>query len=96
MEDQTKEWLTKFPSRVYHAYTNAKHIAQVPVFARLLRLIQYPQADILETELTEGFQLMGDIQPGTSWYIRTDQKYVQPKSPQEFIDDNYACNFNSG
>ncbi|CAE7455981.1 unnamed protein product, partial [Symbiodinium pilosum] len=31
---------------------------------------------------------MGDLQPGTNWYIRTDQKYLQPKSTQQFADHN--------
>ena len=61
-----------------------------PTYYGLLRLIQYPQADILETELTDGFQLMGDLQPGTNWYSRADQKYLQPRSPAEFVDHNHT------
>ena len=64
------------------------HCTQVPVFIHLLNQIRYPQADILEHELTQGFRLMGDLQPGTNWYIRTDQKYLQPKSAQQFADHN--------
>ena len=62
-----------------------------PVFAHLLRLIQYPQADIPESKLTDGFRLTGDLQPGTNWYIRTDQKYLQPRSPAKFIDHSRQC-----
>ena len=32
---------------------------------------------------------MGDLQPGTNWYIRTDQKKLYPRSPQDFIDHNH-------
>ena len=46
MEDVAKAWLTRLPP---HASVGC--ITQVPVFAHPLRLIQYPQADILEREL---------------------------------------------
>ena len=45
-------------------------------------------------ELTDGFQLMGDLQPSTKWYIRTDQKYLQPRSPAKFVDQVRAGRMN--
>ena len=89
MEDLPDTWRSQLPPHVHHAYTTAGCTTQVPVRIHLLRLIQYPQADILERELTNGFQLMGDLQPGTNWYVRTDQKYLHPRSPQDFIDHNH-------
>ena len=88
MEDVTANWRSQLPPHVHHAYTTAGGTTQVPVFIHLLKQIHYPQADILEQELTQGFRLMGDLQPGTNWYIRADQKYLQPKSPQQFADNN--------
>ena len=86
MEDVTAAWKSQLPQHVHHAYTTAGGTTQVPVFIHLLKQIQYPQANILEQELTQGFRLMGQLQPGTKWYIRTDQKYLQPKSSQQFAD----------
>ena len=86
MEDVTAKWKSQLPQHVHHAYTTAGSAAQVPVFIHLLKQIQYPQANILEQELTQGFKLMGQLQPGTNWYIRTDQKYLQPKSSEQFAD----------
>ena len=87
MEDVTAAWKSQLPQHVHHAYATAGG-TQVPVFIHLLKQIQYPQANILEQELTQGFRLMGHLQPGTNWYIRTDQKYLQPKSSQQFADHN--------
>ena len=89
MEDLTDTWRSQLLPHVHHAYTTAGCTTQVPVFRHLLRLIQYPQADILERELTNGFRLMGALQPGTNGYVRTDQKYLHPRSPQDFIDHNH-------
>ena len=88
MEDQTSEWLDKLPPHVHHTYTTAQQFTQVPVFIHLLKMIEYPQADILYNELSTGFKLMGQLQPGTNWYIRADQKYLMPKTHQEFVEHN--------
>ena len=88
MEDVTAKWKSQLPQHVHHAYTTAGGTTQVPVFIHLLKQIQYPQANILEQELTQGFKLMGQLQPGTNWYIRTDQKYLQPKSSEQVADHN--------
>ena len=91
MEDVTDAWRSQLPQHVHHAYTTAGGTTQVPVFIHILKQIHYrhcPQANILEQELTQGFRLMGHLQPGTNWYISADQKYLQPKSPQQFADHN--------
>ena len=71
---------------------NSQHVTQVPVFTHLLRQIQHPQADIIHEELSSGFRLMGQLQPGTNWYVRTDQKYLNPKTWAEFAehDEKYT------
>ena len=50
---------------------------------------QYPQANLLRDELTQGFKLMGALQPGTNWYIRTDQKYLEPRDLPQFQQHNF-------
>ena len=87
-QETTEEWLRDLPQHVQKAYTTRKEVTQVPVFTRLLQQISYPQADTLHQELSSGFRLMGQLQPGTNWYIRTDNKYLMPKTPEEFAEHN--------
>ncbi len=49
----------------------------------LLQTIQYPHADILFRELTDGFPLIGNLQPGLNWKVRTDTKYTEHQSVPE-------------
>ena len=84
----TAAWLDTLPPHVQHTHITAKHVTQVPVFTFLLRQINYPQADITHEELSSGFRLTGQLQPGTKWYIWTDQKYLNPKTQTEFAERN--------
>lgn len=52
-------------------------------FQTLLRSIQYPHADILLHELTNGFPLIRNLQPGLNWKVRTDTKYTETQSRAE-------------
>ena len=88
MQEVTDDWLRDLPQHVQKAYTTRKQVAQVPVFTLLLRQIDYPQADILHQELSSGFRLMGQLQPGTNWYLRSDNKYLVPKTQEEFTEHN--------
>ena len=88
MQELTDDWLRDLPQHVQKTYTTRKQVTQVPVFTRLLRQINYPQADILHQELSSGFRLMGHLQPGTNWYIRSDNKYLMPKTQEEFAEHN--------
>ena len=88
MQELTDDWLRDLLQHVQKAHTTRKPVAQVPVFTRLLRQIDYPQADILHQELSSGFQLMGQLQPGTNWYLRSDNKYLMPKTQEEFAEHN--------
>ena len=58
-------------------------ITQIPVLHHLLTIIQYPHADILSQELTTGFSLIGQLQPGLNWKVRTDNKYTETQSRAE-------------
>ena len=88
MQELTDDWLRDLPQHVQKAYTTRKQVTQVPVFTCLLRQIDYPQADILHQELSSGFRLMGQLQPGTNWYLRSDNKYLMPKTQEEFAEHN--------
>ena len=87
MQEETAAWLNTLPMHIQHTYTTAKQVTQV-YYTYLLQQIRYPQADITHGELSSGFRLMGHLQPGTNWYIRTDQKYLNPKNETEFVERN--------
>ena len=87
MQEETDKRLRDLPPHVQKAYTASKQVTQVPVFL-LLRQVNYPQAELLHRELSSGFRLMGQLQPGTNWYLRSDNKYLTPKTQEEFVDHN--------
>ena len=58
-------------------------ITQIPVLQYLLTTIQYPHADILLQELTTGFSLIGQLQPGLNWKVRTDNKDTETQTRTE-------------
>ena len=88
MQEVTDEWLHDIPAHVRKAYTTSRQVTQVPVFTLLLKQVHYPQAELLHRELSSGFRLMGQLQPGTNWHLRSDNKYLMPKTHEEFVDHN--------
>ena len=80
MQDETTAWLDTLPTHIQYIYKTAKQVTQKLVFTYLLEQIRNPEADIIYGELPLGFRLMGKLQPGTNWYIRTDQKFLNPKN----------------
>ena len=55
-------------------------ITQIPTLIALLQRINYPHTHILQRELSRGFPLLGQLQPGLQWHIRSDKKYTDPHS----------------
>ena len=82
-EDVTQHWFTTLPEHCKLAYQQPHMITQIPVLHHLLTIIQYPHADILSQELTTGFSLIGQLQPGLNWKVRTDNKYTETQSRTE-------------
>ena len=63
-------------------------MTQIPILIHLLRLLGYPQTEVLYRELSEGFPLMGKLTPGVNWHVRQDRKYLQPTPMEDFKDKN--------
>ena len=82
-EDITEGSYNTLPKHCQAAYKQPNMITQIPVLHYLLTTIDYPHADILYNELTNGFPLIGDLQPGLNWKVRTDTKYIDTQSRQE-------------
>ena len=86
--DTTDTWFRQLPNHCQRAYKQPKMITQIPLLHHLLQTIQYPHADILFRELTDGFPLIGNLQPGLNWKVRTSvgsgTPHLQPSIyPQE-------------
>jgi hypothetical protein len=62
-------------------------MVQIPLLLHLLDTINYPH-DELSKELSEGFNLLGNISPGVNWPSRSDERYSNPSD----IDSFYANN----
>ena len=89
MSEDTQQWFDRLPDHVKMAYQGEHGITQIPVLLHLLKMIGYPQLDILRRELSSDFPLLGKLTPGVSWYIRTDDKYTSPSSIDELRQRNH-------
>ena len=69
-------------------YRQSQMITQIPILVQLLQQLQYPHTHILNEELSQGFQLLGRLQPGLQWHVREDNKYKQPRDIQELRQHN--------
>ena len=58
-------------------------ITQIPALIHILLLIDYPHANQLQTELSQGFALLGHLHPGLNWHARTGDKYTAPSTITE-------------
>ena len=88
--DTTDSWFRQLPNHCQRAYQQPTMITQIPLLHHLLQTIHYPHADILFRELTEGFPLIGNLQPGLNWKVRTDTKYTEHQSVPELHTYNRA------
>ena len=86
--EQTIHWHSLLPTHCRIAYQQPKMITQIPTLISLLQRIFYPHTDILQKELSSGFPLLGQLQPGLQWHIRSDNKYTEPHS----IEDRQTFN----
>ena len=88
LSDASAEWYDSLPDHVQLAYGSRLAHTQVVLFTYLLRLVQYSGTEILFNELTYGFPMMGRMTKGTGWQTRTDGKYQDPSTPENFRINN--------
>ena len=81
--EQTEHWHSLLPTHCHIAYKQPKMITQIPTLISLLQRIHYPHTHILQRELSSGFPLLGQLQPGLEWHIRSDNKYTEPQSIED-------------
>ena len=88
LREYTEAWFNTLPPHVQRSYRHGTSVTQIPVLVHVLRLIQYPQTEVLFRELSQGFPLMGSLTPGVNWHVRQDKKYLRPTPIEEFRDKN--------
>ena len=81
-------WHHSLPVHCQIAYKQKHMITQIPVLIQLLQKLQYPHTHIFNQELSQGFQLLGRLQPGLQWHVRDDNKYKQPRDIDELRQHN--------
>ncbi|CAE7923243.1 unnamed protein product [Symbiodinium sp. KB8] len=57
--------------------TEARH-TQIPVVLHLLKMVGYPDVAGITTDLTDGFDMLGELRRGPGWKQRTDGRYANP------------------
>ena len=70
------------PQHLQHA-GQIRRPTQVLVLLELLRRLGYPDLAALEEDMTDGFQMLGDIRPGPGWSARDDGRYQNPIDMEE-------------
>ena len=92
--DVTTEWFNGLAPEIQEVYTTkgTKTVTQVPVMTELLRMSGHQGADEMMRELTQGFQMTGQLEPGTGWIPRVDGRYASPISMEDFhnLNRNYV------
>lgn len=77
-EEQTNVWHSSLPTHCKRAYRQQQMITQIPMLIQLLHKLQYPHADIFDQELSNGFPLLGRLQPE----IQTASDHSRVTGPQ--------------
>ena len=82
-EETAKSWV-----RATYSTPDKPAPTQVLVFLELLRLLGYPDVQALEEDMTDGFQMIGDIRPGPGWRLLEDGRYQNPTDLDTFRRTN--------
>ena len=87
----TEEWLASRPAPVRSTYMvpgKARH-TQIPVVLHLLTMVGYPDVAGMTADLTDGFDMLGELRRGPGWKPRTDGRYANPASLDTLASVNW-------
>ena len=88
MEGQIDEWLNSLAPDIREGYGEGALCG--PLFFRLLRMVDFPDADQLEHDCTNGFNLVGDIPTGAGWPPNFDNGLPRPWREFQTLNDEYV------
>eukprot|EP00435_Cladocopium_sp_Y103_P004623 s893_g1.t1 len=86
----TSQWWLSLPRHIAQVYFDQEHkqISQIPLLLELLEMTGMPGLELLSKDLQQGFQILGQLNPGAGWMPRADQKYEFPVDPASFKKNN--------
>ena len=91
MQETTDEWLAARSAPVRSTYTvpgKTRH-TQIPVVLHLLQMVGYPDVAGMTADLTDGFDMLGELRRGPGWKPRTDGRYSNPASLDTLASVNW-------
>ena len=72
---------------IQQLYGTPQTCIQVVAMRKLADIFQWGDPTLLK-ELSEGFQLLGNLSPGWGWPKRTNERYSQPITKEQLLTDN--------
>ncbi|CAE7567933.1 unnamed protein product, partial [Symbiodinium microadriaticum] len=90
LEEDSRTWMAARPSWIRATYSTPDKPAptRVLAFLELLRRLGYPDLTALTEDMTDGFQMLGEIRPGPGWRRREDGKYQNPILVADLVASN--------
>ena len=90
LEEDSRSWMAARPSWVRATYSTPDKPAptRVLAFLELLRRLGYPDMAAITEDMTDGFQMLGEIRPGPGWRRREDGKYQNPVPIADLVATN--------
>ena len=88
---ETAAWLSQRPAPVRSTYStpDKDRPTQVPVLLDLLGAVGYPDLQGITADLTQGFDMLGEVRRGPGWKNRQDGRYQNPASLDQLSATNW-------
>ena len=88
---ETAAWLSQRPAPVRSTYStpDKDRPTQVPVLLDLLGAVGYPDLQGITADLTQGFDMLGEVRRGPGWKNREDGRYQNPASLDQLSATNW-------
>ena len=88
---ETAAWLSQRPAPVRSTYStpDKDRPTQVPVLLDLLGAVGYPDLQGITADLTQGFDMLGEVRRGPGWKNREDGRCQNPASLDQLSATNW-------
>ena len=88
---ETEAWMAQRPAPVRSTYATADkdRPTQIPVLLELLGVVGYPDIAGITADLTDGFDMLGEVRRGPGWKDRKDGRYQNPASLDQLAATNW-------
>ena len=88
---ETEAWMAQRPAPVRSTYATADkdRPTQIPVLLELLGVVGYPDIAGITADLTDGFDMLGEVRRGPGWKDRKDGRYQNAASLDQLAATNW-------